>query len=71
MARPTVPLSEFIAELPEQDRLWVERRSAELIAEEYARRAARGESGAPEGAELAARDVQEEIAAYQGDAADA
>ena len=71
MARPTVPLSEFIAELPEQDRLWVERRSAELIAEEYARRAARGESGEPEGAELAARDVQEEIAAYQGDVADA
>ncbi len=43
-----IPLSEIIAGMPEDDRAWVARQSARLIAEERARRVARGEPPYPD-----------------------
>ena len=43
-----IPLSEITAGMPEDDRAWVARQSAQLIAEERARRVARGEPPYPD-----------------------
>lgn len=48
MSTEPIPLSELIAEMSEEDQAWVERQSAQLIAEERAWRAARGESPYPD-----------------------
>lgn len=58
MSTEPIPLSEIIAEMSEEDQAWVERQSAQWIAEEYARRAADGKSGEP----------QPDAAGYRADA---
>ena len=48
MSTEPIPLSELIADMPEDDRAWVRCQSAQLIAEERARRVARGEAPYPD-----------------------
>ena len=51
MSIEPIPLSEIVAGMPEDDRAWVARQSAQLIAEERARRVVRGEPPYPDGRE--------------------
>lgn len=64
MSTEPIPLSEIIAEMSEEDQAWVERQSAQWIAEEYARRAADGKSGEPQ----AVGEPQPDAAGYRADA---
>lgn len=70
MSTEPIPLSEIIAEMSEEDQAWVERQSAQWIAEEYARRAARGEGGEPWSVERERQAVGEprsDAAGYRAD----
>ena len=71
MSTEPIPLSEIIAEMSEEDQAWVERQAAQWIAEEYARRAARGEGGEPQGLRRAPQAVgepQPDVGSYRADA---
>ena len=71
MSTEPIPLSEIIADMSEEDQAWVERQSAQWIAEEYARRAADGKSGERQGVEREPQAVGEpppDAAGYRVDA---